>query len=302
MMSLARLTVLAWLALSAVGSRAHAAPETYDPFAYDLRIALQPLAFQAGVSQSAFGSAARIEYGIFRVLDVAVDGRIGWLNATQSDDVHAYQLRGTLSFHFLQSVTEQELYGVVRPADTAAIGAGTASDHPLDLPISEVMRTGAPGPYDPDPSLRGAMRNTHSLRLGAAYAQLVERARPDVNAHTRNRLPMAHIGYAFATYWNLAPSISGRRELGYRRFYGDVLLATSELVDASPERTRDGTRITFSGVGLRVGMMGALAGFLRGAPGVGFAYDLELGMYPGRGGLEGFLFIALGASIDAATR
>ena len=299
----ARLT----LCLCAVGlwgpaSVAAADSETYDPFAYDLRVALQPFAFQAGVSQSFFGSAARIEYGPLHVLDVAIDGRLAWFNATQREDVYSYQLRGTLSFHLGQSVSEQELYGVVHPADTAAIGAGTASDHALDIPINEVMRSGSPTPYDADPSMRGAMRNTHSLRLGAEYAQLLQRARPDVNARARNRVPMLHVGYAWATYWNLAPSVSGKRELGYRRFYGDLLLTAAQLVDVSPERTSDGTRITSNTIGGRVGMQGALDGFFPRAEGLGFAYDLELGLYPGRGGLEGYLFVALGVALDAATR
>lgn len=290
------------LGLCAPGSAAADDSETYDPFAYDLRVALEPFAFQAGVSQSFFGSAARIEYGLLRRLDVAVDGRLAWFNASQKDELYSYQLRGTLTFHIAQSVSEQELYGVVRPADTAAIGAGTASDHPLDIPISEVMRSGSPTPYDPDPSVRGAMRNTHSLRLGAAYAQILERARPDVDARARNRLPMLHLGYAWATYWNLAPNVSGKRELGYRRFYGDLLLTASQLIDVSPERTRDGTRINSNLFGVRVGMQGALEGFFQQAAGLGFAYDLELGLYPGRGGLEGYLFVALGIALDAATR
>jgi hypothetical protein len=293
---------LAYLCLLGLLFPPLAAAESYDPFAYNLRIALEPFAFQAGVSQSAFGSAARAEYGLSRRLDVALDGRVAWFNATESDNIHAYQLRGTVTFHVLQSVAEQELYGVVHPADTAAIGAGTAMDHPMDVPINEVMRSGSPNPYDPDPSLRGAMRTTHSLRLGAAYAQLLQRARPDVELRTRNRLPMAHLGYSFATYWNLAPSISGKHEVGYRRFYGDLLLTLPDLVDAQPDRTRDGARVTTQLLGLRMGMQGSLAGFFASAPGVGFAYDLELGLYPGRGGLEGFLFVALGISLDAATR
>lgn len=279
------------------------AAESYDPHAYDLRIALQPFAFQAGVSQSFFGAAARVEYALLRVLDIAADGRVGYLNARSADDTTAYQLRGTLSFHLAQSVREQELYGVVHPADTAVIGAaGVGSDRSPEVPISEVMRTGSGVPHDPDPSLRGAMRNTHSLRLGAAYAQLQQRARPEVTLRTRNRLPMVHLGYAFATYWNLAPSVSGKREVGFRRFYGDVLMTASPWVDAEPNRTRDGTRLNFQPFGVRVGMQGTLAGLLPRAAGVGFAYDLELGLYPGRGGLEGFLFVALGVALDAATR
>ena len=278
------------------------AAESYDPFAYDLRVAIEPFAFQAGVSQSAFGSAARIEYGLLRMLDIALDGRVGLLNARKGDDVTAWQARGTLSFHLVQSVREQELYGVVHPADTAVIGAGVSTDRPPEVPISEVMRTGSTAPYDPDPSLRGAMRNTHSLRLGAAYAQMQQRARPEVELRARNRLTLVHLGYAYATYWNLAASVSGKREVGYRRFYGDVLLTASPWVDAEPNRTRDGTRLNFQPIGLRVGMQGSLAGFVPSAAGVGFAYDLELGLYPGRGGLEGFLFVALGVALDAATR
>lgn len=300
---LASITVCLCACIALVpGSAAADDSEVYDPFAYDLRVAVQPFAFQAGVSQSFFGSAARIEYGVLRVLDVALDGRLAWFNATERDSAYSYQLRGTLSFHIGQSVSEQELYGVVHPADTAAIGAGTATDHALDLPVSEIMRSGSPTPYDPDPSVRGAMRNTHSLRLGAAYAQLVQRARPDVDARARNRLPMLHVGYAWATYWNLAPKVSGKRELGYRRFYGDLLLTLPQMIDVSPERTRDGTRINTNPIGVRVGMQGALEGFLREFAGFGFAYDLELGMYPGRGGLEGYLFVALGVALDAATR
>ncbi|HET8934701.1 MAG TPA: hypothetical protein VFN67_14730 [Polyangiales bacterium] len=301
----ARSAAIGLAALACLGAFACpslAAAESYDPFAYDLRVALQPFAFQAAVSQSSFGSAARIEYAAAHVLDIALDGRMGFFNSRKADDVSAYQLRGTLTFNIVQSVAEQELYGVVRPADTAVVGPQIGADHPLEVPISEVMRSGQGVPYDPDPSLRGAMRNTHSLRLGAEYAQIQERSRPDDTLRSRNRVAMGHLGYAFATYWNLAPSVSGKREVGYRRFYGDILATSSKLVDATPDRLRDGTRVTLQPLGMRVGMQGSLAGFVRSAPGVGFAYDLELGLYPGRGGLEGFLFVALGIALDAATR
>jgi hypothetical protein len=55
-------------------------------------------------------------------------------------------------------------------------------------------------------------------------------------------------------------------------------------------------------VGARLGMQGAIEGLLESAPSLGFAYDLELGAYPGRGGLEGYLFLAFGAAFDVATR
>ena len=294
-----------WLALVgalSAGASARADVQADDPYAYDLRFAVEPLAFQAGVSQSWFGSALRVEYAPARIFDLALDGRVAWLNANQVADVRAYQLRAGFSFHIAQSVREQELYGTVYPADTAAITGGTAADHPLDLPISEVMRTGSPAPYDRDLTLRGAMRNAHSLRLGTAYAQLVERTRPDVSGVTRNRLPVLHAGYAYATYWNLPASVTGRRELGYRRFYADVLLTTLSMTHAQPDRTGDGTRLEFQPLGIRMGMQGAMQGWVQKLPALGFAYDLELGLYPGRGGLEGYLFLALGAAIDVATR
>lgn len=272
-----------------------------DPFAYDLRLALAPLAFQAGVSQSWFGSALRAEYAPMHLFDVALDGRVAWFNATQADEGYSYQVRAGLAFHLAQSVQEQLLYGTVYPADTAAIGTGTPADQDLSLPVSERMRSGTLSPQDVDKTLRGLMRTTHSLRIGAAYARLIERGRPDLELRTRNQLPMLHLGYAYATHWNLAPDVSGRREIGYRRFYGDILLTTASITHAEPDQASDGTRVTFQALGARIGMQGALGGHSASAPSLGLAYDAEIGLYPGRGGLEGFLFVALGLALDFAT-
>jgi hypothetical protein len=49
-------------------------------------------------------------------------------------------------------------------------------------------------------------------------------------------------------------------------------------------------------------MQGAMQGLLEELPSLGFAYDVELGAYPGRGGIEGYLFLAIGAAYDVATR
>ena len=56
----------------------------------------------------------------------------------------------------------------------------------------------------------------------------------------------------------------------------------------------------FFPLGLRIGMDGTLAGFWKSPGGVGLAYSLEVGALPGRRGLEGYLFIGLGLSLDAA--
>ena len=63
-----------------------------------------------------------------------------------------------------------------------------------------------------------------------------------------------------------------------------------------------GTLPKFFGLGARVGMEGAIDALVRDVPGFGFAYSLELGALPGRAGLEGYLFVGLGAAFDVITR
>jgi len=268
----------------------------------DLRVALSPLAFQAAVTQSWFGSALRIEYAPLSFAEIAVDGRVAWLNANHGSELHSYALRAGLSLHLSQRVEQRPLYGTVYAADTAAIGGGVGSDHDLEVPASERMRTGLAVPRDVDPTLQAVMRSAHSLRLGAAYTQLLQRARPDADAITENRLPIAHLGYSYTNYWNIPARVTGRHEQGFRRYYGDLLLTLPSAVQLDPERTADGRRIFTQALGARLGMQGTLGGLLKSAPFLGFAYDLEIGVYPGRGGLEGYLFLALGIALETATR
>ncbi|MET0386279.1 MAG: hypothetical protein ABW321_09995 [Polyangiales bacterium] len=296
--------LLCSLCLLVVPLRVHAS-RPGDPFAYDLRVALQPLAFQAAVSQSWFGSAARIEYSPLRFLDVSLDGRVAWLNASQGALLpHSYLARFGLAFHIVQSVRQKQLYGTVYPSDTAAIspnGIGVAQDL-MEMPSSNRLRTGLENPYDRDPNLTATMRDVHSLRVGAAYTKILQRARPESDRRALNELPFAYVGYSFGTHWNLVADVTGKREVGYRRFYGDVLLTTSDLNDAEPRVRSNGERIDFRPLGARAGMQGALEGLLQDFPSFGVSYDMEIGLYPGRGGFEGYLFFALGVAIDAATR
>jgi hypothetical protein len=269
----------------------------------DLRFALSPLAFQAAVSQSWFGSAARVEYAPLPFAEIALDGRVAWLNANHGSELHSYALRAGLTFHLVQSVAPKALYGTVYAADTAAVGGGgIGSDQDLQVPASERLRTGLSAPHDVDTTLEASMRTAHSLRLGAAYVHLLERARPDASAVSSNRLPVAHIGYSHTTYWNIPQRVTGKHEQGFRRYYGDLLLTLPSAISAKPDVTPDGQRISIQPVGARLGMQGTLGGLLTGAPFLGFAYDLELGVYPGRGGVEGYLFLALGMALEAATR
>ena len=270
--------------------------------AVDLRVALSPLAFQAAVTQSWFGSAARIEYAPVSFGELVLDGRVAWLNANHGSALHSYTLRAGINLHLSQRVEQRSLYGTVYAADTAAVGGGLGSDHDLDVPASERMRTGMAAGRDFDPTLQASMRSAHSLRLGAAYTQLLERARPDAEAITRNRLPIAHIGYGYTTYWNIPQRVTGRREQGFRRYFGDLLLTLPSAISIQPDRTAAGARIVTQALGARLGMQGTLGGLLASAPYLGFAYDLEIGVYPGRGGIEGSLFLALGLALEAATR
>jgi hypothetical protein len=288
------------------GVRARDGVRPGDPFAYNLRIAVSPLAFQAAVSQSFFGSGARIEYAPTHAFDLELDGRIAWFNANRTDLLaRSYALRAVVSFHLSQSVTEQKLYGTVYAAEPAAVTAsGVGTDQDLNVPVNERMRTSS-APLDRDKTLSAAMRETHSLRVGVSYAKVLERARPVDGVFALNELPMLHVGYAFATYWNLRSEVTGKPEIGYRRFYGDVLVTTANLTHSDPDRAYDSVSaqpvdLDFQPLGARLGLQGSMGALLSADPSLGLAYDLELGAYPGRAGIEGYLFIALGVALDIA--
>jgi len=271
-----------------------------DPFAYDLRMAIVPVAFQAGVSQSWFGSAARIEYGVTPWIDVGLEGRGAWWNTNGSQ--HGYLARLNLSFHVSQSVEQTALAGTVFAEDTPALSpVGIGTDRELQgTPVSDKLKTGDPTPLDRDVTLVAAMRSVHSLRVGLDVAAVTERALPDAGAKADNRMLMLHLGYGFGTHWNLPASVTGKREIGYRRFFCDALLTVPQLTRTRTEQNLQ-TDVDFFAVGARIGMQGALDALLSAAPGLGLSYDLELGAYPGRGGLEGYLFVGLGLAIDVAT-
>jgi hypothetical protein len=116
-------------------------------------------------------------------------------------------------------------------------------------------------------------------------------------------MALLQLGYSYSTHWNLVAQVTGKREIGYRRFFFDAMLTTAGLTKTYPTRTSDGkSALSFVPVGARVGMQGAMEGLLEQMPSLGLGYDVELGAYPGRGGIEGYLFLALGVAYDVPTR
>jgi len=286
--------------------------ESQDPFAYDLRIAISPVAFQTAVSQTWLGSAIRVEYSPLRQLDIMLDGRAAW-HATRrrAELAHSYVGRVGVAWHFAQSVRGRPLYGTVYATD-AAVSTGTlGTDH--DVPgvtSSERLRTALPPPKDRkvDPHLMGLVRDAHSLRLGIGRARTLQltRLEEDVEREGReyatNDSTILHFGYSYTLNWNLPANLTGKDELGYRRLYADVLFTPSAWTRTEVTNGRPGAQVDLRPFGARLGMQGALEGLLQTLPSLGVAYDLEIGMYPGRSGYEAYLFVALGVAFDVATR
>ena len=303
MMRAARTCLLACAVLASSAQLARADARPGDPFAYNLRLTLQPLAFQGAITQRWFGSSARIEYGPVPWLDILLDGRFSWFSANENINTLNYLARAGLAFHVSQTVREEKLIGTVYPADVPAITTSVGSDQDLiGTPVQEKLSSGSVGPLDRDVTLSAAMRAAHSLRVAVAYTRITERTYPDPEGWTRNRLWMLQLGYSYATHWNLVKGVTGKREVGYRRMYADLFLTTSGLTEADPDRTVTGRRLDFVPIGGRVGIQGALEGLIDSAPSLGMGYDLELALTPGRGGWEGYLFLALGLAFDVSAQ
>jgi hypothetical protein len=154
-----------------------------------------------------------------------------------------------------------------------------------------------------DRTLSAPMRSLQTLRAGYAYRRSVQRVRPAASdgseRHAHNRAHVLFAGYGWGEHWNLAPrSAGGQRELGWRRFYVDLLATLEPWVQDEMLGTMPDEPADFFGVGARMGMEGAIAALLPSIEGLGFAYLLELGALPGRSGLEGYLFLGFGVEID----
>jgi hypothetical protein len=297
-----------WLAASATHAAAQRSVPN-DPYRYDLRMAAFPLAFQAGISQSWFGSAARAEYDVARHVSLTLSGKVPWLNVAGEKDPRGYGLRAGLSLHFVDDEVLEPLSGTVYPEDTPAVGGpGPGTDQQFDLPVSQ--RMGGPRMVQPNDDREGKapMRNVHSIRAGYDLTRAVERGRPDNEdgsaRHFVNTFHSFYVGYSWGSHWNLNASAGGgERRIGWRHIYVDAVFTLPALNTVkhvgmnSPPSEPD-----FVPVGLRLGLEGSIAALIHDAPGVGFAYGLELGALPGNSGFEGYLSVALGIQFDLATR
>ncbi|HEX2675737.1 MAG TPA: hypothetical protein VHM19_03840 [Polyangiales bacterium] len=302
-------TVALALALLVLGARsAHAEPRPGDPLAYDLRIAVFPATFQAGISQSSFGSALRAEYRVVRRFDLGVLARAGWWNVTGEDKHHGYTLGVNATIHLSEAIDERKLGGTVYPEDPGAVG-GTGSaggtDHDLEVPTSS--RLGGPrmGVDNPNRDTVALMYSVTSLRVGFSYASAIEPAQSSLGAsdYVQARMPLVHLGFGWGTHWNLPAEVTGQPEIGYRRFYLDVLGTAPSLVkERALFSTPDVAHPKIFPLGGRIGMEGSIDALLHDAPGVGFGYTLELGALPARRSVEGYLFVGLGVALDFATR
>lgn len=288
-----------------VRSAQHANPD--DPYRYDLRVGLFPVAFVAGISQSSFGSALRSELDVGHRLGLQLSGRLPWAEVTGQKDPPGFAFRAGLAIHLIDRVEWSELAGTVHPEDAAAPG-GRGPGAPTDLEVPTSTKLATPRMAAPERSEgRAPVRHLHSLRLGYDLTRAIERARPPASDEsTRYVLDTFHalyVGYGFGSHWSLSPATAGQREVGWRRFYLDLTLTMKPLVKrrAINDAARREPVSIFLPVGVRIGMEGAIAALLKRAPGVGFGYSIELGALPGYSGVEGYLLVGLGLALDLAT-
>jgi hypothetical protein len=299
------------VALSSIGSAAPARAQytpRNNPYAYDLRIAAFPLAFQAAISQTHFGSALRAEVDLSRRFVLSLSGRLPWLALAGETSTNGYTARATFSFNFVDDVQTEQLAGSVYPEDVPA-PLGPRGNIELEGPVSQKLGSPPFEPPDIDREARAAMRNAHSLRIGYDFVRTVERGRPnplpEETAYFENILHVFHLGYGWAKHWNLRSPSAGKREVGWRRFFLDALLTADPIASSKPiGAARDvmDTEPKFFPLGARIGMDGSIGALLRRTPGLGFGYSLELGALPGTSGVEGYLFVGLGVELDLALR
>lgn len=281
-----------------------------DPRAYSLRMALMPLTFQPGISASLVGSAARGEVDPWSSLTLQLTARVPWFTAAGQDAEPAFRLSGRagVMWHFLDDAVRETAATTIQPHDASVVSPSIVeAGHDIR---TVQQRMGGPRMHAPlghlDADQEVSVRHVQSLRLFYDYSQSVQRRLPreDPSAYELNRAHALSLGYGFGSQWNVpAGSAKDDPKVGFKRYYVDLLLTTAALV-RSHSLGADGEAGTssadFMPVGARIGLEGGLCGMLRGWPGLGLAYALELGAWPGRSGLEGYLFLGLGIEVDVS--
>jgi hypothetical protein len=283
-----------------------------DPYAYDLRVGVFPAAFQAGMSQSSFGSALRADMDVSRRISLSAVGRVGWLPVLGKTDSIGFALRAGVSWNVVDGVQTERLSGTVYPEDTPAVWERGGVE--FEMPVHQKLGGPRLALPDVDREARAPIRTVHSVRLGGEVVRAVERASDDSAEdgemeHVAKTFGALYAGYGWGVHWALSPATVGEREVGWRRFYIDALLRLDAFGDGGSSSggadPAQGTSVDDEGgffpLGARLGMEGGIGALLRRAPGVGFGYSLELGAWPGRHGPEGYLFVGLGLELDFMT-
>lgn len=276
-------------------------PAHDDPYAYDLRLSAMPVTFQGGLSQSGIGSAVRAEVDLGRRFTFSAVGRLPWLALAGQTDTHGFELRAGIAWNFVDQVEVERLGGSVYPEDPPAIAEHVGPE--FETPVSQRLAGPRMTLPDVERDAKAQLRTVQSLRLGYMRVRAVERARPDpaIGTHTylANNLHVLYAGYSWGTHWNVSPATAGKREVGWRRYVFDALITAEGLATAHPVAASVATQPpAFLALGGRIGMEGSIDALVRAAPGLGFAYSIELGMLPGKSGLEGYLFAGFGVEFD----
>jgi hypothetical protein len=151
------------------------------------------------------------------------------------------------------------------------------------------------------------MYSVQLLRVGFTYTRTPELIHIlEDFYYVESKIPLLSLGYGWGTHWNLPATVTGQTEIGYRRFYLDVLATLPSLVSQKPLfggtwGANYGKQVRLP-VGARIGMEGSIDALVRSVPGMGFGYSLELGVLPAPDAVEGYLFVGLGMALDFITR
>ena len=205
-----------------------------NPYVYGLRIALFPAIFQGGVSQSHFGSALRAELDLSRRFVFAVAGRLPWVAVGGDLEPLGYSVRAGFAFNFVDEIQSEKLFGTVHPADTPALGERSGVEF-KGASVSDKLGSPPFEPPDRDLEVSAPIRNVQAIRLGYDLVRGIEQGRPDLPDYV-STMHAFYAGYAYSLHWNLSPATAGEREVGWRRYYFDL------IVTAPADRRRTARR------------------------------------------------------------
>jgi hypothetical protein len=234
----------------------------------------------------------------------SVAGRLPWVAVSGTLEPLGYWARAGFAFNFVDEIQSERLHGTVKPADTPALGERSTVEFD-GASVSDKLGGPRFPAADRDLEVFAPIRNTHAIRLGYDLVRGIQRGEQPNTIDWVSTMHAFYAGYSYGLHWNLSPATAGEREIGWRRYYLDVMVTAAPLIEARPvgeTRAMAPHDPKVFPAGVRIGMEGAIDAVLRSTPGLGFGYQLELGLLPGASGFEGYLFIGLGLAVDAIIR